>query len=587
MVEKIKKYIVNRKNLPVILTILFLVLFASIHTALLLKTFAIDKSGNIHTSYDGYGDIPLHMTQISKFAHEPLTDLTDPIYYGSPLKYPFVINFLSGMLLRMTGALRFSVLFPAIFFAVLNILLVFYLYRKMFGKKWLAVVALLLFFLGSGFAGFTQKNLLQQVKTGDYMAINTNLDAVFPQQNTDFTTPLTTAFLYQRSFIIGLTFFLLFILMLVKLKETRRTRYSVLAGLIFGLMPLAHTHTFIAAAIVFGTFLIIEYRTLWKKILGGIILGSVIALPQLFYLVSFNNVGQGFVHFRLGWMTESSIRSIIFGTSAHPETFRPLVHFFFLNFGLLVPVFFVTVCVLLFIAFKNRKTLETKNSEKSFPAVHSVLPYIASAFFLFLAVQTFRFQPWDFDDNKILVYFQFFEIIGIVWLYMYSTKAERPRWIRNTAKICFVIFLFVSLFTGVADVVSHLRYPDEKTPVIYSQNARELAAFISENIPSSELIITSTTHLNPVNGLLGRPVYVGYPGWLWTRALPYGDRENEIKSFYKNPELTNTLFKKFPASYVLFDLQARNDYHADLLIFEKKFVSLFKNNEFELFKITH
>mgnify|MGYP003351322116 CR=1 FL=1 len=50
-------------------------------------------------------------------------------------------------------------------------------------------------------------------------------------------------------------------------------------------------------------------------------------------------------------------------------------------------------------------------------------------------------------------------------------------------------------------------------------------------IPDDKKIITSSTHLNPVSSLAGRPVFVGYPGWLWTRGISYADREEHLKDF--------------------------------------------------------
>ena len=39
---------------------------------LITQTFWVSADGSVHSSIEGYGDIPLHLTQISKFAFQPI-----------------------------------------------------------------------------------------------------------------------------------------------------------------------------------------------------------------------------------------------------------------------------------------------------------------------------------------------------------------------------------------------------------------------------------------------------------------------------------------------------------------------------------
>src|SRR3989339_734151 len=113
-----------------IFVFVILALMIFVHLYLISKTLVIDNENNIRTAYAGYGDIPLHLTQITKFAHGQLDNLSEPIYLGEKIKYPFIINLISGLFLRFTGALRFSVLLPVMFFAAGNIFFLFLIYKK-------------------------------------------------------------------------------------------------------------------------------------------------------------------------------------------------------------------------------------------------------------------------------------------------------------------------------------------------------------------------------------------------------------------------------------------------------------------------
>ena len=69
-----------RQRKTTVAVFLFLALFILTHMFILSKTFYIDEIGAIHTTFQAYGDIPLHLTQITKFAFTPF-NLDEPIYF--------------------------------------------------------------------------------------------------------------------------------------------------------------------------------------------------------------------------------------------------------------------------------------------------------------------------------------------------------------------------------------------------------------------------------------------------------------------------------------------------------------------------
>src|SRR3989344_1746881 len=130
---------------------LILALLITAHVSIVLKTYIVDDANNIRTLYSGYGDIPLHLTQVNKFARTDLNDLDEPIYYGSKLQSPFATNFISGLLQRISGWERFSFLAPIVALAIANILLAYWIFKRLIGQKIFAAFAVTLFLLGGGF----------------------------------------------------------------------------------------------------------------------------------------------------------------------------------------------------------------------------------------------------------------------------------------------------------------------------------------------------------------------------------------------------------------------------------------------------
>ncbi|MEK7478032.1 MAG: hypothetical protein AAB645_01535 [Patescibacteria group bacterium] len=573
------------------LTALFLVFFAWGHLHLVSDTFYIDPAGSIHSNYEGYGDTPLHLTQISKFAFSKNLDLNEPVYYGHKLQYPFLINLISGLLLRLTGLWSFSVLWPIYVLVITNIILLYLIYKKLLGRNFLVIAAFLIFFLGGGTAAWSYlkpvltgnqpvSNLVQTITEDQGLNVFVKYDAKYPDQNIDFSAPLTLVLTHQRTFFLGLFGFLLFVWFLIKSRESDKKKYPIWAGIVFGLLPLAHTHSFVAAAVVLFVFLIWhsnwknkEHFAFLKKLLFTFIVGVLLALPQLYFLLQAKNTlntRADFARFRLGWMTETGgIGSAAFPTIDHSVLSWPYLHFLWINLGLILPLFLLAL--ILTVIYHRRLD----------PAKNSLLwPVALSGLLLFGAVQIIQFQPWDFDNNKILVYFLFCAAPFVIWFL--AKIFGRLRWLE-----IFIISLVVllSTYSGLIGMASRLSVPKENLPVIFTPDSEVLAAYIKTKIPEQDLILTGTTHLNPVSSLAGRQVLVGYPGWLWTRGIDYSARENKIRQFYQAPSFDSHLLREFPISYILMDNSVINNWYASPATFDQLFPRVFTAGQYILYKV--
>ncbi|MFA6295444.1 MAG: hypothetical protein WC666_03395 [Candidatus Paceibacterota bacterium] len=560
-IEKVKDvFLFPRKNVSVILTIVFLILFALLQLRLVSNTFYVDTDNNIHSTTEGYGDIPLHLTQISKFAFSDNFNLNEPIYYGNSLQYPFITNLIRGLFLRFSGAWTASVLWPVYILVIANIVLLFLIYKRFLKNNALTIVAFLIFFLGSGL------NAWNSLK----------FDAVFPDQNIDFRAPISLVFIHQQTFFLGFLFFLLFIWLLFLIKENPQRKYFIIAGIVFGCLPLIHTHSFVAATAVLFFSLILSLKKGYKHYLKGLLLtfsiGVVLSLPQLYFLLSAKNtlsVAADFARFRLGWMMETGIGAIQFPTDQRSVFSLAFLDFLWVNLGIILPLFII--CFIIAIIYRKYFNGEDKSN---------ILIFGLSGLSIFTVVQLIKFQPWDFDNNKLLVYFLFFTASFIIWLLSYI--------LRNHKYIKGVVItgvLILSTYSCVVEVTPRLLIAKKDLPIVFSNDAQLMAEYIRLNTDENNMILTSTTHRNPVSSLAGRQVVVGYPGWLWTRGINYSARENEVMSFYRSPNLNSTLFEEFPISYILIDDTAVKDYKADVATFDHIFTKVFEAGDYILYSI--
>ena len=531
--------------------------FILLHLFLLSKTFLFDDAGNMRTAVAGYGDIPFHLTQITKFAFGNAFDFQETIFSGERLRYPFLINLASGLLLKLTNSWSFAVHLPVMLLAGANIILVYLVYKTFLKKAWAAMLALPLFFLGAAQSAY-------------------EWGAAYPAQNIVWGAPLTMSFLHQRTFFLGFFLFLLVLYVLLKIKDAQSKKLLALAAIAFGLLPLAHTHTFVATGAVIGLFFLISLlkknKILAKRYFAVLVLGMLIAAPQIFYLVLESNI-PSFLQLRLGWMTQPSIGSVQYPGGSSPaslfEGFIIYATFLWTNFGILLPVALLSLAAIFL-----------------FPKLRFRFPYAvffaSVAIFLFLLVQLVQFQPWDFDSNKILIYSQFFVAPLIIAFFLWLAKKTKAR-IASYALL--FVFFAGAVYPGIKDVIPRLSVAQQEIPVIFDADARKLAEFVQKNIREEQVILTTSTHLNPINSLAGKPVLVGYPGWLWTRGIDYSQRENEIKNFYQNPTKQNPVLNTYNIQYILLSPFAMHDWKANKELFDKEFQAVYEGEKYTLYEI--
>lgn len=572
-----------RKKYPEILSITILLALIGYYVYLILKTFYLDGNGNIRTAIAGYGDIPLHLTQITKFAFTKW-NLEEPIFAGFKLQYPFLINFLSGLTLKITGWWRFSFLWPPILCVTISAVLVFLIYKKFLKNSLIAIIALIVYYFGSGMGAYKYLsqsfNFRETINILNEKAISTitKWDARYPDQNIDYGAPITLT-IHQRPFFLGFLLFLIIVMACFKIKEGSKSRAPIIIGaLAYGLLPIAHMHSFLAASIflasVFLLLIIWRQRQIIKKIVIIIGAGFILALPQIYYLVLHKDVfGEKahFIAYRLGWMSEPTIGSVKF---LYHQTIFSLAYlkFLWVNFGVIL-VFFIVI-TLLFLSAKQVKKLFNKKE------LFILGLNLFCGWLLFLAVMLFRFQPWDYDNNKILVYWQFFAILAIFlfWVKLFVFK-------KILASIILPLFIVAAIFSGIFDQIFRIYQPFNKMPVIFSVESLKLAEYVKENITEGDLILTGNSHLNPIASLTGRPVLEGFPGWLWTRGINYHQREEDIRNYYQNPEKYDQIIDKYQIKYILLDDQVRYDFGADLGVFQQLYPEVFNQNQYHLFKI--
>ena len=354
-----------------------------------------------------------------------------------------------------------SVIWPIYILIIANIILVYLIYFELTRNKLRAIFASFLFFFASGLHWYYQyfKDL------GDNSFY---LDLEFPLQNISFG-PTIVSIVHQHTFHFGLFLFLL-ALYLIKKYDFNNTWINITTILIVGILPISHIHSFVAVGtfilvILFNNFLKKDYKKTLKVFILGFV-SLIIAIPQLYLLLQ-NRLGGGFGNFRLGWMVGDGFGSANFASQHSIFSFSYL-NFLWINFGLFLPALFIGLFFVLYKLFKRQNLLDTNNQY-----------FLISGLALFFLVNIYQFQPWDFDNNKIIIYGIFFLAIFIISsiddLFILIIKG---RYFRMLFILSLVIMMSLS---GLIDVYHRFVFPRSNLYELFNKESFDMAKQIDLN----------------------------------------------------------------------------------------------------------
>ena len=543
---------------------------------------AADGSWNVGQST--YGDLPMHLSFITSLVGKRFP-ADYPFYPGHRLSYPFLTDSLSSSFLLMGCSLQAAVILPGTLMMALCYMGVLVLGREMTAGKKTAVLAALLFFLNGGL-GFLYDFDQAAGRTGDEWTVATRVRAILqgyyktptnqPEPNNlRWSNVICDLMIPQRTLLGGWCmgipcFYLLETLFRpgwnASLREESRPaswelhspwedgRGLVLLGCWAGALPLIHTHTFLALGLASAGVLVYDWihgdpEGNWKRkqilvryaLYGGI--AALLALPQLVgftFAQTFQKGGTGFLKFQFNWVNNPN------GAGMRDFYFW----FYIKNIGL--P--FVALLLALFEKDPKQRRI------------------FAAALPIILAVELIRFQPNEYDNNKLL-YLAWMLCCMIVanWTAMIW---QRLRGLRGRYVLAGITGIVVFLSSGLTlwrEWVSSYQ--------AFSRPAVEVGEFVREKTPRDAVFLTGTQHLNPVCAIAGRTIVCGPDLWLYWHGFDTTERKIDLMMFYEDPDDFGDVLTKYGVDYIFVSSYERASYEVDEEFLAENFPVAFENSE--------
>ncbi len=302
--------------------------------------------------------------------------------------------------------------------------------------------------------------------------------------------------------------------------STFATRRLIAAGVIAGVLPLVHAHSFALLMAVSLVLVVLFWHAVsWRAWGAFFAIALMLAVPQLVWVTRDTPVQtSSFIAWQFGW--DRGDENVLW--------------FWLKNTGAFLP--------LLVIAFFWRREDATGGGDAPLLGRRAQLFYVPVAC-IFVGANVLRLAPWIWDNIKVL-FLWFILSAPIVALLLTHWWRRGGAWTRIA-----VAALVVSLTAaGALDVLRVITGAAAQR--VFSREDINFAALVERTTPPRSRILHAPVYNHPAL-LTGRRSLLGYPGHLWSHGIDYTAREAEVKAIYAGAPEADAMLRRNQVDYLV------------------------------------
>jgi len=519
-------------------------------------------SGHLAT----FSDWQAHLTYTASFAYANNTGFDLPMATGAAMQYHNGINVFAATLATAGASLHDALTISAGYCAFAFPAVMYLVGRRIFGRRSIALLGTLLFFL---FGGWGWRRFFSDVADQGLGIIN-NLPLTYTRLQIEddiwMENPVIGHLFPQRPTLIGFPITLIVCALLWRAVQTRSTATFATAGVIVGLMPFFNLFGFgtpLALGLIWAGMDILGSRRSSADIIDGdetdngdssdhpheiaadgdelatpvwigwlyfAVPAILLALVVVLLMLPENSDAADWWY---GWATETM------GPEVSAGSVGAIFWFWLKNFGFFLP--------LLLIAQLWKGVVPRRIAIASIPI-----------WLWFIVPNFIKPHPWPGNNTH---YFVFVLLLGAFLVAALLIKLV-DNWKMAGGAVVAVLMATMTL-AGVLDIWSAT---DASTGRAGLMEAGDVAAgmWARNNTDPDSVFVIQGSHLHPVPALSGRPVVVGFAGWVYDLGISdWGDRASHSTQILQGAEGHQAYLDQYGVDYVVIGPFERNDASAN------------------------
>jgi len=599
--------------------LVFYVLTALLFYFVFARVMFEDSSG-VYTGVDtNIGDLPFHVAVISGFVRGENFPPQHPEFAGARLTYPFVGDFVTAMFVRAGAGLAGAMFWQgyATMLALVGLLHRWALKLTRDRAAALAVPALVLLSGGFGWLVFLKESLSGGRGVVSHLFALGHDYTIMGHLGFRWGNAVTALFIPQRGILLGVALGVAVFTLWwqasgkaegeerkIEAEEGSRKKAGgranraarrggakarvetedegeasfafclspfafrplVAAGLVAGLLPLIHAHSFVVVMLMGACLALIQagvaffksagdvpaWRRAWRILLPWLAFAgaaSLLAVPQMLWATRGSEVRAGqFFGWEFGWDNGE----------------ENVVWFWLKNTGPFIPL------LLAALLWRGRRPLLSPR----------LLFFFAPFTLCFVVPNLFKLSPWIWDNIKVLLYWWIASapLVALVMARMW--RRGGVAW-----QAAALALLLAQVGAGALDVWRVASGAVEHRT--FRADGVQFAELVKRETAPRSLILHAPTYNDPVY-LTGRRTYLGFPGHIWSHGLDYSERERVLKRIYAGGPDAAGLIARERIEYVVVGPLERDEMRKYGVLLNERFFERFTQvggvGEYRLYK---
>ena len=487
-----------------------------------------------------WGDWARHLGDVTSFAYGDNFPPVHPRLAGEPFAYHYLTSITVAAMVKLGLTPTTALSLHSFLFSIIVAVGIYAFAKRLTQDRGAASLVLVLFLLGGGLGWWVTVEEIYRTQELIGTLLNQPWDnGLQKAHNFQWMNVYFSLIAPQRAYLYGLPLGLLVLTLLWESTQNRKPRAFLIAGLVAGSLPFVHLGTMLALALVTPFLFLLFPRWGWFRFFVPWI---VLAVPQLLLQQGGRPGVLGSLRAAPGWM-------------AAPDSW---VWFWVKNLGLFLSLLIVSLALSSVVRPPARR-------------------FLAGFMPLFVIANLVVFQPWDWDNTKILAYWFLACCILVGALLTLAWRELRA----PVARVLLVIAVATMTLSGALQNLQQLLGKDRHR--FLTADELELAERVRAETDPHAVFAVGLQHNHPVPVMTGRRVMMTFPGWLWSQGVDYVQRETDLRAIFSLAPEAEELIARYGIDYVVVGPDERKRFDADPAEFRARYPGVIRTNDYEVF----